>query len=184
MPNSKDNPSWFFGDLETTNTAVSNLRSAKSVEEITLSHVYLKVDKANNKIKVHLYNTDPKNWNLFMFPYDTQKIRKRIDGKEILEVMNNEVEFFEKFDLPKFGTTDSKIPTQCEIKFSQSTNRQTLYIFVYDIISPSQKQFDFDEEILTFSSAQEITEYFLVNSEKYASNVPAIVKKIWHLGAK
>jgi hypothetical protein len=181
MNNISENPTWFFGEERTTKLAKQAMLSSIPVEEITLSHVYLEVDWNEDCLEVYLYNTDPKNWNLFMFPYETRKIRRKIEGSEIVNVMDSEVKLFEKFDLPKSNGSNSGISTQCEVKFSQSTNRQTLYIFVYDIVKPNTKSFEFEQLKLSFFGLEELSKYFDDNSSKFASNVPGIIKKIWEL---
>ncbi|MEM7242981.1 MAG: hypothetical protein AAF429_12415 [Pseudomonadota bacterium] len=154
------------------------IRKSGEVEELTVSKVYIPYEKSRGVHRFRFFNTDPKNWNLFMFPYESEKLRKKIDTEH---VASNATEIGKLIgdggaDYVNFAT--GEVATQAEIKFSKSSNLNTLYIFFYKIVQPDADGFNFEHRDETFANIDEALAFFDTRGSEFASNVPSVVSEV------
>lgn len=171
------NPKWFIG-APLDASIVAEIRAGEPVREVTVSKVYIpyKLDSTGHRFA--FFNTDPVNWNLFMFPYESRKLRKEVSASYVADNVNNISAFIDENDSDFVEFADAKVPIEAEIKFSQSSNLNTLYIFVYRVIDLDEARFDFERREVAFSSANEARQHFDERAQEYASNVADIVERV------
>lgn len=169
--------SWYFDGDANIEKVQDRIRSCAEVTEITYSHVFIPCEFDGTSLKVRLFNTDPDNWNLYMFPYDSRKIRLTRSSAQLAESIISEEHFFRTFGLPLTPGSQT-IPTQCEIKRSKSTGKNTLYVFRYEVCDYQTTKFDLDDVRLEFETLNDIENEF-VAEKNYASNVKSVLLKLW-----
>lgn len=169
--------SWkLVGELDID--TLTNIRAAGPVEELTVSKVHVPVEKSEGSYLFRFFNTDPQNWNLFMFPFEAKKLRKKIDSESVVShasdpaaLMGNEGAEYQEF-------STGQIAPQAEIKFSKSSNLNTLYLFYYKLCMPSETDFPFDHRDVSFRGADEAAKYFEKHGSEFATNVPSVVNEV------
>jgi len=170
------NLNWNFKDQDEIQNILNNLYLVEDIDELTYSKIYINLDIIDLKIKVRLFNTDPVNWNLYMFPYEAEKIRKKMSVLELKNILKNPNKFFNYVGITSFSDKNSWF--EGEIKKSKSTSKNTLYIFDYNLIRVGSKRFNFEYIDLEFDSLDSIKKE-LGNEKKYATNVLGVIEKIW-----
>lgn len=157
---------------------LEKIRKSGPVEELTVSKVYIPFETSEGVFRFRVYNTDPKNWNIFMFPFEAQKLQKKIDAQNVARYASNILNLVgdDGDEYKTFSTGD--VETQAEIKFSKSSNLNTLYVFFYKICNPSDVSFSFEHRDLEFSSAEDAKDFFAAHEHEFATNVPSVVSEV------
>ena len=163
---------------ELTAETLSSIRAAGAVKELTVSKVFIPYEKFRSVHCFRFFNTDPKNWNLFMFPYESKKLRKEINSEHVASNAADISALIGEGGAEYLDFATGEVATQAEIKFSRSSNLNTLYVFFYRIVRPSDARFDFEHRDVEFSNANETKVYFETHAAEFASNVPGVVLEV------
>jgi len=142
------------------------------VSEYVLGRNYIPLRTTKNGAQAKLFNTDPVNWDSFMFAFDQAKQKERLDSVDLL----HEPDALSRVALRaglKIDGADSPLPTQFEIKISKSTGLLTFYIFTYEIVD-----FDRDFGDMKFAVVDIGADRTYALPEKVASNVRPVIDRI------
>lgn len=144
------------------------------VVEYVLGRNFVPLRKEPNRALVKLFNTDPKNWDSFMFAYDLEKQKARIESVDILRDTGALDQVLATIGMqPK--DKSGPIPVQYEIKRSKTSGNLTLYIFVYELT-------DFERDFGDMKS--EVAEIPLAKGQRMrlprntASNVEPVLTRL------
>lgn len=154
------------------------IQEEDTISELTISRVYIPISKSGDKVTFRFFNTDPKNWNLFMFPFESKKIRRKIDSDFVAKNATDISAIIGIEGAEFLDFSDDRISTQLEIKFSKSSGLNTLYVFLYRVVDPDEATFDFESRDISFKTSEDARSYFRKHGSEFASNVPDVVMEV------